>query len=39
MRDAERNLFAAEQALLQLRRLEADNLVTLYVALGGGLIE
>ncbi|HTG34755.1 MAG TPA: efflux transporter outer membrane subunit [Thermoanaerobaculia bacterium] len=34
--DAERNLFAAEQALLQLRRAEADNLVALYVALGGG---
>jgi multidrug efflux system outer membrane protein len=34
--DAERNLFAAEQALLQLRRVEADNLVALYVALGGG---
>ena len=37
--DAERNLFAAEQALLQLRRAEADNLVALYVALGGGLVE
>lgn len=35
--DAERNLFAAEQALLQLRRAEAENLVTLYVVLGGGL--
>lgn len=34
--DAERNLFAAEQALLSLRRAQADNLVTLYVALGGG---
>jgi multidrug efflux system outer membrane protein len=34
--DAERNLFAAEQALLQVRRAEADNLVALYVALGGG---
>ncbi len=34
--DAERNLFAAEQALLTLRRAQADNLVTLYVALGGG---
>lgn len=34
--DAERNLFAAEQALLQLRRAEAENLVGLYVALGGG---
>lgn len=37
--DAERNLFAAEQTLLQLRREEADNLVGLYVALGGGVIE
>jgi len=37
--DAERNLFAAEQALLQLRRAEADNLVALYVVLGGGVIE
>jgi multidrug efflux system outer membrane protein len=35
--DAERSLFAAEQALLQLRRVQADNLVALYVALGGGL--
>jgi multidrug efflux system outer membrane protein len=37
--DAERNLFAAEQALLQDRRAEVSNLVSLYVALGGGLIE
>lgn len=37
--DAERNLFAAEQALISLRRAQADNLATLYVALGGGLIE
>lgn len=37
--DAERSLFAAEQALLQIRRAEAANLVTLYVALGGGVIE
>ena len=37
--DAERNLFAAEQALLQLRRVEADNLVALYTALGGGVLE
>jgi multidrug efflux system outer membrane protein len=37
--DAERNLFAAEQTLLQLRRAEVDNLVALYVALGGGAIE
>lgn len=37
--DAERNLFAAEQALLQLRRAEVDNLVALYVVLGGGVFE
>jgi multidrug efflux system outer membrane protein len=37
--DAERNLFASEQALLQLRRAEVENLVALYVALGGGAIE
>ncbi|HEX7707987.1 MAG TPA: efflux transporter outer membrane subunit [Thermoanaerobaculia bacterium] len=37
--DAERNLFAAEQGLLQLRRAQAQNLVALYVALGGGLAE
>ncbi|HWE41424.1 MAG TPA: efflux transporter outer membrane subunit, partial [Gemmatimonadaceae bacterium] len=37
--DAERNLFAAEQGLLQLRRAEAENLVALYIALGGGVIE
>lgn len=36
--DAERNLFASEQALIELRRAQADNLVTLYVALGGGLV-
>src|SRR5690606_35648253 len=36
--DAERNLFAAEQALLRLRRAEAANLVQLYVALGGGVL-
>lgn len=35
--DAERNLFSAEQAMIQLRRAELDNLVSLYVALGGGL--
>ncbi len=34
--DAERSLFASEQALLQLRRAEAENLVRLYLALGGG---
>lgn len=35
--DAERNLFAAEQALLQVRRIQTANLLGLYVALGGGL--
>ncbi|SNS58261.1 outer membrane protein, multidrug efflux system [Sphingomonas laterariae] len=35
--DAERNLFSAEQTLIQLRRAELTNLVSLYVALGGGL--
>lgn len=35
--DAERTLFAAEQALLRLRRAEIDNQVALWVALGGGL--
>ena len=37
--DAERNLFTAEQALIQLRRNELQNLVALYVALGGGALE
>ena len=37
--DAERNLFAAEQALIQIRRSELENLVSLYVALGGGRLE
>ena len=37
--DAERNLFSAEQALIQLHRTQADNLASLYVALGGGLME
>jgi multidrug efflux system outer membrane protein len=37
--DAERNLFASEQTLIELRRAQVDNLVTLYVALGGGLVE
>ena len=37
--DAERNLFAAEQTLLRLRRAEVENLVALYVALGGGVVE
>lgn len=37
--DAERNLFDAEQAVLQVRRVEIENLVALYIALGGGLAE
>lgn len=34
--DAERSLFSAEQLLLQTRRAQVSNLVSLYVALGGG---
>jgi len=34
--DAERSLFSAEQALMEVRRAEVSNLVALYVALGGG---
>ena len=34
--DAERNLFAAQQALVTTYRLQAANLVALYLALGGG---
>src|SRR5690606_41815218 len=37
--DAERNLFDAEQALLEVRRAEAANLIALYVALGGSIGE
>jgi outer membrane protein, multidrug efflux system len=37
--DAERNLFASEQQLLRLRRANVENLVALYVALGGGAVE
>lgn len=37
--DAERNLFTAEQALIATRRSELENLVSLYVALGGGATE
>jgi multidrug efflux system outer membrane protein len=37
--DAERNLFQSEQQLLRLRRTNAENLVALYIALGGGVIE
>lgn len=34
--DAKRNQFIAEQQLIQLRALELQNAVSLYVALGGG---
>jgi multidrug efflux system outer membrane protein len=37
--DAERNLFSAQQALLQLRGANLRNQIALYVALGGGLTE
>lgn len=37
--DAERSLFEAEQAYIQTRRAEVQNLVNLYVALGGGTAE
>ena len=35
--DAQRSLFAAEQALITLRGNDLQNLVSLYAALGGGL--
>lgn len=34
--DAERNRFAAEQALIEVQSAQAQNLVVLYIALGGG---
>lgn len=34
--DAERNLFDAEQALIEVQRAQVQNLVSLYIALGGG---
>ncbi len=34
--DAERNLFSAEQAMLQIRRVATANDISLYIALGGG---
>ncbi len=34
--DAERNLFDAEQALIEIKRAQVQNLVSLYIALGGG---
>ncbi|MCQ4296584.1 efflux transporter outer membrane subunit [Pseudomonas stutzeri] len=35
--DAERNLFDAEQGFIEVKRAQVQNLVSLYVALGGGL--
>jgi multidrug efflux system outer membrane protein len=34
--DAERTLFEAEQGLVQIQRAKMENLVNLYIALGGG---
>ena len=34
--DAQRSLFSAQQALVQVQSLRAQNLVTVYRALGGG---
>lgn len=34
--DAERNLFEAEQGFIEVKRAQVQNLVSLYVALGGG---
>lgn len=34
--DAERNLFDAEQAFIEVKRAQVQNLVELYVSLGGG---
>lgn len=34
--DAERNLFDAEQAFIEIKRAQVQNLVSLYIALGGG---
>ena len=36
--DAQRELFAAEQALVQARLLRLTNAIDLYRSLGGGLI-
>ena len=36
--DAQRDLFDAEQALVQLRRAELASIVVLYSALGGGFV-
>lgn len=37
--DAQRQLFTAEQALIQARQLRLNNAIDLYRALGGGLSE
>jgi multidrug efflux system outer membrane protein len=37
--DAQRSLFAAQQALVQVQALQAQNLMTLYKVLGGGWTE
>ena len=37
--DAERTLFDAEQALIEVKRAQVQNLVSLYIALGGGTAE
>ncbi|AOY92256.1 multidrug transporter [Cupriavidus sp. USMAA2-4] len=37
--DAQRQLFTAEQALVQARQLRLNNAIDLYRALGGGLVE
>lgn len=36
--DAERNLFDAEQAFIEVKRAQVQNLVSLYIALGGGTV-
>jgi outer membrane protein, multidrug efflux system len=37
--DAQRSLFTAQQALVQVQALQAQNLMTLYKVLGGGWTE
>jgi len=37
--DAARELFSAQQALIQARQLRLNNAIDLYKALGGGLNE
>ena len=37
--DAQRTLFAAQQATVQVQSAQAQNLVTLYKVLGGGWTE